>query len=719
MEQTVQWYDSPYPLLLLLAGVATFTLTLLAWNRRSAPGAYPLIFLGLSVAIWQVAYGLALFTEPGELRIVLAKVQYIGIVMVPTAWLTFAIQYTGRGNWLNAKTIPLLAVMPITTLALVWTNGSHNLIWATIEFDVSGSLSLLHLTYGNAFWVHTIYSYMVMLAGILIVAEDIFYSHRLFWQQSAAMLVSAIAPWVANWLFFIEAAPMENLDPTPFAFLVSVAVLWWAVYRVRLLDITPVALKAIFENITSGVIVLDDQERVVASNDSAKDIVGRDVLTDIGLRLRDVWPAGDCVLKAEAEESITYSDVLLGDASAGMSYDVVVSPFHDRHQRVVGRIVLLHDVSERRNAERRLQQTSQLAALGELAAGVCHELNNPLSAIMGYAQLLNMQDLPHSISQDVDKIVSQAKRAAKIVDDLLSFSHRQQVRRGAVNISEMVSQALSLREYALRMNNIVVKTDFGQDIPKTSGDEHQLTQVVLNLIMNAEQAMVECQGSGVLTISTRCTGNTIQISVADTGPGIQSDHLGRIFDPFFTTKEVGKGTGLGLSMCYGWVQAHEGTIWAESEFGHGATFYVELPVVETHEEIASPDKNHPPITGKRILVVDDEPLITDLLAETLRRSGQEVDIAHSGIEGWQAMQSKTYDIFLLDLRMPGMNGKELFGRLEEWNPNLAKRVIFLTGDSLNDETQSFLADAGNSCLSKPFTLEQLERNIQTQLVLQA
>ena len=117
------------------------------------------------------------------------------------------------------------------------------------------------------------------------------------------------------------------------------------------------------------------------------------------------------------------------------------------------------------------------------------------------------------------------------------------------------------------------------------------------------------------------------------GPGIQSDHLGRIFDPFFTTKEVGKGTGLGLSMCYRWVQANEGTIWAESEFGHGATFYVELPVVETHEKIASPDKNHPPITGKRILVVDDEPLITDLLAETLRRSGQEVDVAHSGMEG--------------------------------------------------------------------------------------
>ena len=237
-------------MLLLLAGVATFTLTLLAWIRRSAPGAYPLIFLGLGAAIWQVAYGLALFTEPGELRIVLAKVQYIGIVMAPTAWLTFAIQYTGRGNWLNATTNPLLAVMPITTLALVWTNGSHNLIWATIEFDVSGSLSLLHLTYGNAFWVHTIYFYMAMLAGILIVAEDIFYSHRLFWQQSAAMLVSAIAPWVANWLFFIEAVPMENLDPTPFAFFVSVAVLWWAVYRARLLDITPVALKANFENIT-------------------------------------------------------------------------------------------------------------------------------------------------------------------------------------------------------------------------------------------------------------------------------------------------------------------------------------------------------------------------------------------------------------------------------------------------------------------------------------
>ena len=425
------------------------------------------------------------------------------------------------------------------------------------------------------------------------------------------------------------------------------------------------------------VIALDELERVVASNESAKAIVGRSGLDAIGRPLQEVWPIGASMLHTQVDESTTYPDVMFEAGNDAPSYDVVVSPFHDHHQRVVGRIVLFHDVSERRNAEKRLQQTSQLAALGKLAAGVCHELNNPLSAIMGYAQLLNMQDLPHPISQDVDKFVSQAKRAAKIVDDLLSFSHRQQVRRSPVNISELVSQALSLREYALRMNNIVVKTEFGQDIPKTSGDEHQLTQVVLNLIMNAEQAMVECQGSGVLTISTHCTSNKIHIAVADTGPVIQSEHLGRIFDPFFTTKEVGKGTGLGLSMCYGWVQAHEGTIWAESEFGHGATFYMELPVAETPEEIASPDENRSPITGMRILVVDDEPLITDLLAESLRRSGQEVDVAHSGLEGWQAIQANTYDIFLLDLRMPGMNGKELFGRLEEWRPNLAKRVIFL------------------------------------------
>ena len=145
-----------------------------------------------------MAYGLALFTDPGEFRIVLAKVQYIGIVMVPTAWLTFAIQYTGRGNWLNTRNISLLAALPIATLALVWTNGSHHLIWATVEFEATGDLSLLNLTYGNAFWIHTFYSYLAMLAGIIIVAEDIFYSHRLFWQQAVAMLVSAIAPWVAN-----------------------------------------------------------------------------------------------------------------------------------------------------------------------------------------------------------------------------------------------------------------------------------------------------------------------------------------------------------------------------------------------------------------------------------------------------------------------------------------------------------------------------------------
>jgi len=235
---------------------------------------------------------------------------------------------------------------------------------------------------------------------------------------------------------------------------------------------------------------------------------------------------------------------------------------------------------ERQKLEQELLLAGRLAAVGELAAGVAHELNNPLAAIQGFAQLFTSRnDLDETMKNDLGIVYREAQRAAKITGNLLSFARRHEPEKHLISINEVIEKTLELRAHQMKVNNIELVVDFAADLPKTMADFFQMQQVFVNIINNAEQAMIEAHGKGRLVVKTQKVGDMIQIRFADDGPGISEENLKRIFDPFFTTKEVGKGTGLGLSICYGLVEAHGGRIYARSKLGEGATFVVEIPII--------------------------------------------------------------------------------------------------------------------------------------------
>ncbi len=250
-------------------------------------------------------------------------------------------------------------------------------------------------------------------------------------------------------------------------------------------------------------------------------------------------------------------------------------------------VAVVRDITERKRAEcerqrmeQQLQLAGRLAAVGELAAGVAHELNNPLAAVQGFAQFLaSREDLDETVRTDVETIYSEALRASRITSNLLSFARKHNPEKKLVSINDVVTRSLELHAYRLKVNNIEVIADLDPDLPKLMADFHQLQQVFVNLITNAEQSMTESHGCGCLRVKTQMVGKAVRIAFADDGKGIHEDALGRVFDPFYTTKEVGKGTGLGLSICYGLVQEHGGTISASSKYGEGAIFTVELPIV--------------------------------------------------------------------------------------------------------------------------------------------
>ncbi|MDH5695202.1 MAG: ATP-binding protein [Dehalococcoidia bacterium] len=257
---------------------------------------------------------------------------------------------------------------------------------------------------------------------------------------------------------------------------------------------------------------------------------------------------------------------------------------------VAGVVINCHDVTERKQAEEREKQlqkelnlASRLASVGRLAAGIAHEINNPLTAILGFSQRLLRKSTDAKVNRDLEIIRSEAQRAANVVENLLTFARRREPKKEYSDINDIVQKALQLRAYELKTNNIEVVTDLAPSSPKAMVDFHQIQQVFLNLILNAEQAMSEASRGGKLTIKTQDIKDYIRISFTDDGLGIPAEHLDKVFDPFFTTRGEGSGTGLGLSVCHGIVAEHGGRIYARSKPGKGTTFFVELPI--TTEEM--------------------------------------------------------------------------------------------------------------------------------------
>lgn len=250
----------------------------------------------------------------------------------------------------------------------------------------------------------------------------------------------------------------------------------------------------------------------------------------------------------------------------------------DESAKPIGFVAVTEDITERRNMQEQLVITDRLASVGELAAGIAHELNNPLTGVVGFSQLLMEKEIPEDIKQDVQVVYREAQRAAQVVKNLLTFARKHSAVKERLNINEVINKVMELRAYEQNLENIKVKAHYDSALPEVMADYFQLQQVFLNIVINAEYFMKEAHHKGNLTITTERVGNKIRVSFADDGPGIAKENLGHLFDPFFTTKEVGRGTGLGLSICHGIVAEHGGRIYVESELGKGATFIVELPV---------------------------------------------------------------------------------------------------------------------------------------------
>ena len=371
--------------------------------------------------------------------------------------------------------------------------------------------------------------------------------------------------------------------------------------------------------------------------------------------------------------------------------------------------------AEQRRIEAQLQQSDKLAALGQLVSGVAHEINNPAAIISGFAQTLLLDQLPPEQREMAEMIRDEAMRIGRITSNLLAFARSGGSERDLIDLNDVVRRTYALRSYHLNTLNIAVAVDLSPETPVVWGNGPQLQQMLLNLMINAEQALAAQQGDRSIALRTIATPDRVRLEVADTGPGVPPQIQAQIFDPFFTTKPVGVGTGLGLSICYGIVQEHGGRITVESRAGGGATFVVQLPRDSRPLPEVSPDAAARPTTdptGLRVLLVDDEPALREAARRFLEHSGIATDVAADGEAALEALRGQTYDVIISDVRMPGMNGRDFIARLRRDRPELLRRLILSTGDTFAEDTAGLVQETGVPTLVKPFDFDTLERMVR-------
>jgi PAS domain S-box-containing protein len=602
----MQWQLSPFLILLILCVVITTALVIFALRRRSAPGALAFALALAGESAWSLANVFQWASTNFGVELFWARVRFVGTELVAVGFLIFVVQYLSQAGWLTRRNIVLLCIMPIISLALLWTNDWHHLFWTAVrQVNVAG-YAALDVQFGPAFFVHTVYDYAVISSGLLFLAQAFLRSPRLYRRQFTGALLASSLGLGANLIYVTRVSSVPQYDLTPLGFAVAGLVWTWSFFRFKLFDIVPAARDLVIQNMDDALLVLDDHHRVVDLNPAAERILKRDSATTLGQPLQNIIPAWLQPGANSAElKSLRGGEMEIPDSGKSRYFDARLSPILDQAGHITGRMLLLRDITELKQSEIELREAKEAAeaaskAKGAFVASVSHELRTPLTSVIGFAKLNKkrmeeviipalsadspkVQRAVNQMRENFDIIVVEGERLTKLINNVLDLSKieagKVEWRTGPISVPQIVDQALASTASLFMQKQLEPIKDIGADVPDTLGDHDRLEEVVINLISNA----VKFTEHGAITCRVRRENNYIVTSVIDQGIGITKEDYDKVFEEFVqvgdTSTDKPQGTGLGLPICKQIVEYYGGRIWVESELGKGSTFSFTLPIV--------------------------------------------------------------------------------------------------------------------------------------------
>ena len=513
-------------------------------------------------------------------------------------------------------------------------------------------------------------------------------------------------------------------------------------------------LENVIEWLEEGVVLFDSQENVRAMNTRFQQMIG--LAPERSRKLHSLEALISQVSEQAAEPAAFAArwHELARGLQGGVREELqmvrpaprilerAARPVLDSIGRQLGRVEIYRDLTAQRVFQSKLLQTEKLAALGQMVSGIAHELSNPLTSILGYAQRLLLRQDSSARSEEIHQIYQEAERAGAILRQLLLNARETAPERRLVSLNQIVMRALELQRFSLAAEKIRVEMDLDPALPFVYGDPGQLQQVLMNLVGNAQQALEQMGQGGIIRMRTRrIAQRRVLLEVEDNGPGVPQAIQPRIFDPFFTTKPAGVGTGLGLSIVLSVVREHGGQVRVQSPPQGGAIFQIEIPAASEHQQAESRgpavlERRTAPLPpaafsadaerctpaleshkGARVLVVEDEPTVARLIADVLEDEGMRVTVLLDGHEALQCANRESYDLVICDMKMPGLDGQHFYKSLERDENPLRRRFLFVTGDIIGAQTREFLDRHQLPHVAKPFRVEELTEKVHAVLQL--